>query len=78
MADNDPTTQAPPDPAAGPAALVESFFELADAADDEDFARARANWQRVRDAWTRGWEKGLAGLAAEREAAASGQKPAPD
>jgi hypothetical protein len=77
MADN-PTTPTPPDPAEGPAALVASFFELADAADDEDFARARANWQRVRDAWLKGWEKGLAGLAAEREAAASGRPPAPD
>jgi hypothetical protein len=77
MADN-PTTPTPPDPAEGPAALVESFFAMADAAADDDFAKARDNWKRLRDAWTRGWEKGIAGLAAEREAAASGRPPAPD
>jgi hypothetical protein len=78
MADNNNSSATPPDPAEGPAALLQSLFDLADAADEEDYAHARANFERQKTAWAHGWEKGTAGLAEEREAAASGRPPAPD
>jgi hypothetical protein len=71
------STPAAPDPAEAWADLIQSFAELADAADEETWQKARANLEKAKTAWAEGMTKGVAGLVAQRATPPESASPAP-
>jgi hypothetical protein len=66
---------APPDPADAWVSLVQALADMADAADAEALAHAKADFERAKTAWSHGWSRGVTGLLADAEADAAALKP---
>ncbi len=71
------SNSAAPDPAEAWVELMQSFADLADAADEEAWHKARANLEKAQTAWAEGMTKGVAGLVAQRATPPESASPAP-